>query len=87
LVRAHYIISLDADILRRIDATRCHRGYVKYYEVEPRPDIILIEHYVSNRGVNYIHILYKPESISEEDALRIARRALGLEEHEKIVLK
>jgi hypothetical protein len=87
-VRADYIISLSkAEVLRRIDATRCFRGIVEYYEVEPTPDIVVVEHYVSNRGVNYIHVIYKPESLKEDSVLKIVRRALGLEITEKIVLK
>ena len=87
-VRAHYIISLSkAEVLHRIDATRCYRGIVKYYEVDPSPDIIIVERYVSNRNVNYIRVIYKPENVTDEEALRTARKALGLEITEKIVLK
>jgi hypothetical protein len=86
--RAHYIIDVKkAEILRKIEATRCYRGIVEYYVLEPTPDIIVVEHYVSNRGVNYIHILYKPQTLTEDDVLKIARRALGLEIEEKIILK
>ena len=78
-VKAHYVISvLNAKILRVIRAVRCYRGYTVKYKFYPSDDVILVHHYVSNRGVNYINLLWKPPNLSEDEALLIARKALGL---------
>jgi len=86
--RKHYIIDLDKEeILTEIDAVRCHRGIIEYYEVEPTQNIAIVEHYISNRGVNYIQFIYKPEGVADDMLLSKVRRAIGLEITEKIVLK
>jgi len=72
-------------ILRIIHATRCARGITKKIKVSPG-DIILVRYYVSNRGVHYITVLWKPQNITDEQAIRIARKALGLETEEKITI-
>jgi len=71
-------------ILREIGAVRCSRGITKKVKFYPSQDVILIEYYCSNRGVNYITILWKPETLSNEQAVEIARRALGLSTEETI---
>jgi hypothetical protein len=87
-VRKHYIIDVNREeILREIEATRCYRGIIEYYEVEPNQNVAILEHYVSNRGVNYIRFIFKPEGITEDVLMSKVRRALGLETIEKIVLK
>jgi hypothetical protein len=69
-------------ILREIKATRCARGVTKKVKFFPSNDVILIEYYRSNRGVNYITILWKPENVTNE--LEIVRKALGLSTEETI---
>jgi hypothetical protein len=87
-VRKHYIIDLNREeVLMELEATRCSRGIIEYYEVEPTQNIAIVEHYVSNRGVNYIQFIYKPEGATEEQLLPKVRRAIGLEITEKVVLK
>jgi hypothetical protein len=73
-------------VLRRIGAVRCSRGYTARYRLYPSDDIILVYHYVSNRGVHYIRVLWKPQSVTTEEAVRAARRALGLHEDVKLVV-
>jgi hypothetical protein len=86
--RAHYVVSLvKPKILRRIEAVRCYRGIRKKYKFYPSSDVALVEYYVSNRGVHYITVLWKPESVSTEKAIEMARRALGLEVATKIVVR
>ena len=86
--RKHYIIDLNKEqVLAEIEAVRCYRGIIEYYEVDVSQDIAIIEHYVSNRGVHYVIPIYKPESINENVFMSKVRRALGLEVTEKIVLK
>ena len=87
-VRRHYIIDLNKEeILATIDAVRCARGIIEYYEVEPMQNIAIVEHYISNRGVNYIRFIYKPENMADDVLLPKVRRAIGLEITEKIDLK
>jgi hypothetical protein len=69
-------------ILRIVNAVRDYRGYEKKVKIYLSNDIIVIEHYRSNRGKVYISIIWKPESISEEEARRLAMRALGYYEEE-----
>jgi hypothetical protein len=86
--RAHYVISLTKlRVLRRIDALRCYRGIRKKYRFYPSEDVALISHYVSNRGVNYITILWKPNSVNIERVIEAARKALGLETTSKLVVR
>jgi hypothetical protein len=87
-VRRHYIIDLNREeIIGEIEAVRCYRGIIEYYEVEPTPNTAIVEYYMSNRGVHYVIPIYKPESINENVFMSKVRRALGLEVTEKIVLK
>jgi hypothetical protein len=85
---AHYVISVSKQkILKRINAVRCYRGYSVKYKFYPSSDVVLVYHYVSNRGVNYLRILWKPENVSEAHAVEVARRALGLTREVKLVVE
>jgi hypothetical protein len=66
---------------------RCYRGITKKYKFYPSEDVILVHYYRSARGVNYLKILWKPGSLPENVAVEVARRALGLETVEKIIVK
>jgi hypothetical protein len=74
-------------ILKRIDAVRCYRGYSRRYRLYVNSDIIVVEHYVSNRGVNYLRVLWKPEDVDEGKAIEVARRALGLLREVKLIVE
>jgi hypothetical protein len=85
---SHYIISLrTAKVLRRIPAVRCYKGLTRKYKFYPSGEVILVYHYVSNRGVNYIKILWKPENIDVNKAVDAARKALNLDIASKIVIE
>jgi hypothetical protein len=87
-VTADYVISLRTKrILRAISAVRCGRGIVKKYKFYPSDDVIIISYYVSNRGVHYISVKWKPPHISTEEVMRAVRRALRLEEEVKLIVK
>jgi len=89
MVRAMYVIGFrggEPKILRIINAVRCSRGITVKIKFYPAPDVILVSYYRSNRGVNYITILWKPESLPNEKAVEIARKALGLEIEEKVIV-
>ena len=86
-VRKVYIIGFrngKPRVLRSIDAVRCNRGVRKKFKFYPSADVILISYYRSNRGNNYITILWKPESLTEEQAELLATAALGIYEEEVI---
>jgi len=76
----------EPKVLRRIDAVRCYRGITKKVKFYPSNDVILVSYYMSNRGVHYIYVLWKPENLSNEKAIEIARKALGLEIEEKVII-
>ena len=85
---AHYVISLKSRrILKRIDAVRCYRGYSVKYRLYVNSDVIVVFHYVSNRGVNYLRALWKPEGVDESRAVEVARRALGLLREVKLIVE
>jgi hypothetical protein len=85
---ADHIISLRTKkILRTIRAVRCGRGIVKKYKFYPSNDVVLVSHYISNRGVHHIKVLWKPQNVTTEEVLSVVRRALHLEEVVKIIVK
>ena len=85
---ADYVISLRTKkILRVINAVRCGRGYSVKYKFYPTDDVTLVSHYVSNRGVHYISILWKPQGATVEEVIKAVRRALGLEKDVKLIVK
>jgi hypothetical protein len=87
-VRAHYVVSLTKPrILRTIEAVRCYRGISRKYKFYPTNDVALVSHYVSNRGVHYLTILWKPEAVEAQKVIEAARRALGLETTAKLVIR
>ncbi len=73
-------------VLRIINAVRCHRGYEKKVKVYLSNDIVVVSHYMSNRGRLYINIIWKPESVSEEEALVLAKKAFSYYSEEEIVV-
>jgi hypothetical protein len=87
-VRKVYVVGIrngKPKILRAIDAVRCSRGITKKIKFYPSNDVVLVEHYVSNRGNHYIKILWKPEGITEEQAKASASLALGITEEEVVM--
>ena len=64
---------------------RCYRGESKKVKIYPSDDIIVVEYYVTTRGNPNITVVWKPEKMSMEDALRIAKRVLGVEEEEVLM--
>jgi hypothetical protein len=87
-VRRIYIIGIrnKPKILREIGAVRCYRGIAKKFKFFPSSDVILVKYYRSNRGNNYITILWKPESLTEEQAKTYAAVALGIYKEEEIIV-
>jgi hypothetical protein len=82
-----YIIGIrngKPKILREIGAVRCYRGITKKFKFYPSPDAILVKYYRSNRGVHYITVLWKPGSLTEEQARLLAAAALDIYEEEVI---
>jgi hypothetical protein len=82
-----YIIGIrngKPKILREIGAVRCYRGIAKKFKFYPSPDVILVKYYRSNRGVHYITVLWKPGSLTEEQARLLAAAALDIYEEEVI---
>jgi len=86
-VRALYVIGTRGRgrILRTINAVRCYRGESKKVKIYPSNDIIVVEYYVTTRGNPKITVVWKPENMSMEDALRVAKRVLGVEEEEVLM--
>jgi hypothetical protein len=84
-----YIIGIrngKPKILRIVDAVRCNRGVRKKFKFYPSSDVILVKYYRSNRGNNYITILWKPGGLTEEQAKAYAALALGLYTEEEVVI-
>jgi len=85
---AKYIIDLGKkEIIEVIPAVRCHRGLEKVYEieVEATDSIAIVEHYTSNRGVNYLYFEYPKEPSPE--IVDAVKEILGLKEMRKIIVK
>ena len=83
-VRKVYIINVRTlRIIEEIGAVRCYRGEKKVVFVNVDNNIIVAEHYVSNRGRHQITIIYKPDDMSREKADEITRKALGVWEEEE----
>jgi len=75
----------DPRVLRTINAVRCHRGYRKKAKIYLSDDIIIVHHYVSNRGRVYISVMWKPDNITDEEAIKLASKAFGYHAEEEIV--
>ena len=73
-------------ILRTISSVRCHRGYEKKVKIYLSNDIIVVSHYVSNRGRLYINVIWKPSDVSDEEALVLAKKAFSYYSEEEIIL-
>ncbi|MCC6057170.1 MAG: hypothetical protein LM583_10885 [Desulfurococcaceae archaeon] len=86
-VRKLYVIGIRKTprVLRTIDAVRCSRNVRKTIKFYPSGDVILVSYYRSNRGVNYITVLWKPQSITEQQAKEYAMVALGLLKEEVVM--
>jgi hypothetical protein len=74
-------------VLKTIKAVRCYRGYTKKYKFYPSDDVALVSYYRSNRGVHYIRVLWKPESVDVSNVIEAARKALGLYIEAKLVIE
>jgi hypothetical protein len=86
-IRKIYIIGFRNEkpkVLRSIDAVRCSRGVRKRFKFYPSSDVILASYYRSNRGNNYISILWKPQNITEDQARLLVVAALGIYEEEEV---
>jgi hypothetical protein len=85
-VRKLYVVGFrdKPKVLRTISAVRCARGITKKIKFYPSNNVILVSYYISNRGVHHVNILWKPENISNQQAIEIARKALGLALEEKV---
>ena len=87
-VRKVYIIGFrngKPRVLRSIDAVRCNRGVRKKFKFYPSADVILISYYRSNRGNNYLSVLWKPNNLTEEQAKTLSAIALGLFKEEEVM--
>jgi len=80
-VRYHAVVSIKTRrVLRYVNAVRCERLPQRpKYKFYPTNDVVLVEHYRSNRGKVSIKILWKPENISDYEVLRTVCQALGYE--------
>jgi hypothetical protein len=78
------VIDLYEKSLKRYDATRCYRGEEKVLRIAEPERFIVFHNQVSNRGINHIQIVHKPSFMSEEEALRIIREVIGLDEVEAL---
>jgi len=77
--RYHAIIDIyKKRVLKEVYAKRCYElGYQPEYEFIPRPNVILVDHYITTRGNIRLTILWRPASIIDDEAIRIAMEALG----------
>jgi len=83
-VKYHAVIDIERKhVLRYIEAVRCNRLPVRpKYKFYPANNVMIVEHYRSNRGKVYLRIIWKPEGVSELEAIRISCEALGYEINE-----
>jgi hypothetical protein len=79
--REYYTGAIDVyeKSLTIYNATRCYRGEVKILRVTEPERYIVFNDLVSYRGNHNIRVIHKPSTMSEEEAMRIIRRILGLE--------
>jgi hypothetical protein len=68
-------------VLRTINAVRCYRGEEKVFRFYPSHDVILANVYITTRSNVSVGILWKPDSVTEEDARRKVLEALGYIEY------
>jgi len=85
-----YVINIaERSIIAEIEAVRCARGIERLYEIEVAEEkassVVVVEHYVSNRGVNYLYFEYPKEPSPE--IVDAVKEILGLKEMRKIIVK
>jgi len=85
-----YVIDVEKrEVIKEIPAVRCYRGVERIYEIEIAEEkaskIVVIEHYVSNRGVHYLYFEYPREP--PVDVVSIVKEVLGLREVRKVVVR
>ena len=85
-----YIIDVsEKRIIETIPAVRCNRGLQRIYEVEIAKEkansVVIVEHYISNRGVNYLY--FEIPRTPTPEIMSIVREILGLTEVRKIVVR
>jgi len=77
------------EIITEIEAVRCYRGVERLYEIEvdeeKMSDVVIVEHYVSNRGVHRLYFEHLKEPPA--DVINIVKEILGLTEVRKIVVR
>jgi hypothetical protein len=69
-------------VLRTINAVRDYRGERRRVKIYLSSDVVVAEHYKSNRGKVYISIIWRPENLSIEEAKSLVAKALGYYEEE-----
>jgi len=82
-----YVIDLKArEIITEIEAVRCYRGVERLYEIEvdeeKMSDVVIVEHYVSNRGVNYLR--FEIPRTPTPEIVDAVKELLGLREVRKL---
>ena len=82
-----YVINAaEKAIIAEIPAVRCYRGVESVYEIEVEKEkigsIVVLEHYVSNRGVHRLHFEYPKEPT--EEMIEVVKELLGLREVRKL---
>ena len=85
-----YVIDTKTkEVIAEIPAVRCYRGLQKIYEIEVAEekmnDIVVVKHYVSNRGVHRLYFEHLKEPPA--DVINIVKEILGLTEVRKIVVR
>ena len=85
-----YVINVaEKSIIAEIPAVRCYRGVERIYEIEIEKGklsgVVVVEHYVSNRGVHRLYFEYPKEVPAK--VVEIVRELLGLTEVRKIVVR
>ena len=85
-----YVIDVETkEVIEKIPAVRCKRGVERFYEIEVTEEkassVVVVEHYISNRGVHRLYFEY-PETPTP-DIIDIVREILGLKEVRKLVVK
>ena len=88
--RTKYVINVaEKAIIAEIPVVRCYRGVERLYEIEIEKEkvssIAIVEHYISNRGVNYITFEYPREPT--EEVVDAVKELLGLREVRKLVIR
>jgi hypothetical protein len=78
------VIDIYEKSLTIYNATRCYRGEVKILRITEPERYIVFNDLVSYRGNHNIHVIHKPSTMSEEEALKLVKRIIGLIKEEVI---